>query len=231
MLVYAMRSKYFYSHRANLSLRINDEGRLSSKKSGFSQIYVALFLIFAMYLTLPIVDVPLLGLSISAPLFFVIALKCLVKPESPWFREYRSWILLAVLIWLGIFISAMANGMVSQGVDFNKDGFLSILRFAYFILVFVITVYFASQGNMLENTSKILAWGIFVLALLRLGEAFIFGRIGELSGPQLLTQNSYGMLFSSFSPYVTLQFFDGKGVKKVWRVFRIIIVLGEWFHI
>ena len=64
-----------------------------------------LFYIFSAYLVLPLVDIPLLGLSISAPLMFVIAIPCLLKPPAPWFKRYQSWIFLAIFFWLGIFIS------------------------------------------------------------------------------------------------------------------------------
>ena len=46
----------------------------------YNRVIYFLFYMFALYLVLPLVDVPLLGLSLSAPIFFFIALVCIFKP-------------------------------------------------------------------------------------------------------------------------------------------------------
>lgn len=41
----------------------------------YSRLVVAMFLVFAVYSTVPLVDIPRVGLSLSAPLFFFVTLQ------------------------------------------------------------------------------------------------------------------------------------------------------------
>jgi len=125
--------------------------------------------VFAVYLVIPVIDVPLLGLSLSAPIFFFIAMATIFRPPRPWARQYSGWILLAVLIWVGIFISTTANGLLSLGVNINNDGIVYLIRYMYWILVFVITAYFANQEQVLDKIVPILGYSVLLVALLRCG--------------------------------------------------------------
>src|SRR5690606_29953741 len=68
--------------------------------------------------------------------------------------------------------------------------------------------------------------GVIVLSLLRLGEAVFFGRIGGTARPVILTQNSYGILFSTFSPYVLIQAVSLKKSKRLWAIISLLLVWG-----
>ena len=90
-------TKYYYSvekakNKASIQSPVTDE-IIKIPKS-----IIALWFIFTLYLVLPLVEVPLLGLSLSAPIFFFIALYCIFKPPQPWPPAIQKWILLAVLI-------------------------------------------------------------------------------------------------------------------------------------
>lgn len=189
--------------------------KTNANRRGFPKIVYLLFFLFSLYLVLPIIDVPLMGLSISAPIFFFITIFCLLKPPFPWFKAYRNWIILAVLIWAGIFIAAAFNGLLSGGVDINSDGVKTVIRYAYWLLVFVITVFFASQGNFLPKVTELLGWGAMVLALLRWGEVLVYGNIGAWTGTHLLSQNAYGIQFSTFSPFLLILMLRYQGKKRV----------------
>lgn len=160
-----------------------------------------LFYVFALYMALPIIDVPLLGLSLSAPIFFVIALEVFFRPRRAWLRRYRRWVLLAAALWLAIFLSALLNGILSGGVDLDSDGLITIVRYAYWLLVFVVTAYLVSEGGLGPGVSALLGWGAFLLALLRWGEVLLYGNLGAWTGTHLMAQNSYGFIFSTFAPF------------------------------
>ena len=189
----------------------------------FPKFILPLFYLFSAYLVLPIVDIPLLGLSISAPLMFIITIPCIFKPARPWFRAYQKWIILAILIWFGIVLSTLLNGAFSFGTDIDNQGLLSVIQYAYWLLVFVITVYITSQGIVLGKISIVLGWSIFLLALLRWGE-YIF-RGNAVGRTYFLTQNDYGFLFSSFSPFLLYLVFSQHGWK---RFFAILGNLALW---
>ena len=187
---------------------------------------LGLFFLFSLYMVLPLVDIPFWGLSLSAPIFFFIAMACLFKPPRPWFNTYRRWITLAVLIWMGIFFSVIANGLLSGGVNLDNGGIISFIRYAYWLLAFVITAYFASQKKVLKTVTSILGWGAMILALLRWGEVLIYHNIGAWAGTHLLTENNYGFNFSVFSPFLLVLMIQQRGWKRVLAMAGIILLWG-----
>jgi O-antigen ligase len=202
------------------------QSKTRRKNGGFPKAVAILFFIFSLYLVLPFYDVPLMGLSLSAPLFFFIAAVAVFKPPRHWFRAYQGWIIWVVLFWLGIFISAASNGILSGGVNFDSLSISLIIHYAYWMLVFVITAYFASQGNVLKIVCHVLGWGVLILALIRWGEVLVYSNYGAWSGTQLLTQNTYGFLFSTFSPFLLLKLFENRGWKKFLAIGANLILWG-----
>lgn len=180
-------------------------------KESFPQSVLLVFLFFGLYIALPLIDVPLLGLSLSAPVFFLVALPAFFRPPQPWLASYRRWILAAILIWLGIFLSAMLNGLVSGGVRVDSSTFTSLVQFAYWLLVFAVTVYLlSSQPGWFEYMALVLAAGIALLGFLRLGEAVLWGAVGSGARLRLITQNGYGIQFSTFFPLLFSLAYFGK---------------------
>lgn len=196
------------------------------KRVSFPRVIYFLFYFFAVYLVIPVIDVPLLGLSLSAPIFFFIAMATILRPSRPWFKQYSNWILLAVLIWFGIFLSTTANGLLSLGVNINNDGFFYLIRYMYWILVFVITAYFANQEQVFRKIVPILGYSVLLVALLRWGEVIFAGRIGAAAYTTIMTQNSYGFQFSAFTPFVLIMLLREKKGKKLFWLLSLMIVLG-----
>lgn len=174
-----------------------------------------LFLGFSLYLTIPLIEVPLLGLSISAPIFFMIALPVVFQSQIPWFGRYQRWIFAALFIWLGIFISAIINGLASGGEKVDGDTAIGLIQFAYWVLVFVVTTYLvSSQKNLTDRLMNILAFGIAFLGFLRLGEAVFGGAIGAWTRLEFMSQNGYAIQFSMFFPLLLSFSFQDKKVKR-----------------
>jgi O-antigen ligase len=197
---------------------------LSSQIIKFPKWLLSLLYLLSIYLVLPIIDFPLLGLSLSALLFFFIATFVILKSPKNWIKVYRKWIILAVLIWFGIFFAAVLNGLLSGGVDIDSAGLKTVVRYVYWLLVFVVIANITCNDKILRKISSALGWSIFFLGILRLGEALILGNIGVWSGTQFLTQNSYGFQFSTFSPFLLIKLITEKGIKRVISGFALIIV-------
>ncbi|PKO04180.1 MAG: hypothetical protein CVU41_18435 [Chloroflexi bacterium HGW-Chloroflexi-3] len=205
------------------STRSLTDGR---KKSAFPKWIYWFFYIFAAYMALPLIDVPLVGLSLSAPLFFFIAFYAIFKSPSGWSQTHQLWITLAVFIWLGTFLSATLNGLLSGGVDINSGGYLSIIRVAYWLLLFVVTIYFAGQYKVITKTALILGGVAFLLGALRWLEILLFGNFGAWSGTRWMTQNSYGFLFSTFSPFLLIFILHYQGWKRFWSGAGLLMLWG-----
>lgn len=183
------------------------------------------FYAFGIYLVLPLVDIPLLGLSISAPLFFVIAATVIFKPVRPWFNEHRGWIVLSLTIWLAVALSTIINEMLPGGA-FNRTGMISLIQYAYWLLVFVICGYLFRDVEIRRKITDFFAFGVLILGGLRWIEALAFRRIGAWSGTQIMTQNGYGFQYSVFFPFLIYKVFDTSTRKKSWWILGAVITLG-----
>ncbi len=202
------------------------EDKLIHESLSYPAFMYTLFYIFSVYLVIPVFEVPFLGLSLSAPLFFFIAVPCVFKPSQPWFRTYSRWITLAILFWVGIFISTMGNGILSYGTEIGLEGIITLVQYIYWLIVFVITAYFANQEIVIKKLTKILGWAVLALAFLRWFEGIVFGRIGAWTGTEYFSQNSYGSLFSIFSPYLLIMIIQGKGWKRLLAIIGNFILWG-----
>lgn len=191
------------------------------------KLLIILFMVFAVYLVLPLIEIPFIGLSLSAPMFFFIAVYSIFKPPYRWSKAIQIWILLVVLIWSGIFISTLFNGILSGGRDIDTDSWGLLVQNAYWLLTFIITAYFASQSDILEHTTRMLGWAVFALALFRLFEAFAWGIINTYEdNTRLFTPNQYGFLFSTFFPFLLIPIFSIKSRHKFLMIIRMLISAG-----
>jgi len=211
---------------ANKSIRtINDQANL--KAADLPGFVYTLFYLFGAYMVLPLVDVPLLGLSLSAPMMFLIAIPCIFSPPKPWAKQYQKWVFLALFFWIGIFISAAVNGLGGFNQKLELEDYGILFQFIYWLIAFVITTYVASQKNTLRKMAKILGWLVMLLAVLRWGEAVITGNIvGADIRTVLLNINTYGIMFSTFSPFLLLLIFDNKGWKRLVALGGYLLLIG-----
>ncbi|MGQ9517898.1 MAG: O-antigen ligase family protein [Anaerolineae bacterium] len=199
--------------------------RLNTSHPAYSRRVVFLFLLCSAYVAIPKGDIPFLGISLSAPIMFLIALEVYLRPPAPWLRQYRRWVLLATAMWAGIFISAVANGLLSGGTDMDRQGALEVFRFAYWLgVVFLVTVYLVSYLDLGRRTIQWMAGAVVLTALIRWFEAIAFGKIGAWTNPRFFTQNFYGWLFSTFTPFLYALLVDPK-TKRRWMVAAGILVI------
>ena len=182
---------------------------------GFSKSTRFFAFLIAAFLPVPVLTIPLIGLSFYAPLFFLVATEAVFKPPSPWSLLDRKYIFLALFIWIGIFLSAVVNGLVSGGVNISNYGAITVFRYAYWLFVFVLVVYLVSVGKHASSFVRILGWSILMLAILRWGEVILYGNFGAWSGTRILSQNAYGFQFSAFSSFLLTNTLTEKGWKKV----------------
>lgn len=199
---------------------------------------ILLFLLCSAYVAIPWGDIPFLGISLSAPLMFLIALEVYLRPPAPWLRQYRRWVLLAGAMWAGIFLSAAANGLISGGIRIEKAGALEVFRFGYWLgVVFLITIYLVSYMELGPRVTRAVAAAVVLTALVRWFEAIAYGKIGAWTSPRFFTQNMYGWLFSTFTPFLYAVLVDPKtrrrwlaaaGILIVWSAAAVNGSRGSW---
>jgi len=196
------------------------------KVGKFSNFSVAILLIIAFLLVIPILDVPMLGLSLTAPLIFLVAVEALIRPPHPWSIIGLRYIILAVIVGAGIFTSLAVNGLSSGGTDIAYKGISTVIHYFFWLFAFVLTIYVISAGNLAQTISRVLGWSVLLLAILRWGEVLVYGNIGAESITHLQTQNDYGFLFSTFSPFLLAMIFSEKKVDRFIAVPGSILLWG-----
>lgn len=184
----------------------------------YPQLIYILFNIFSASLVLPIFDIPLIGLSGSAPIMFIVAIPCLLNSKNNWFDEYRRWIFFAILIWIGLFLSTTLNGILSFGTSFDSGGAIALIQYAYWLLVFVIVVYFVSQRSIINKVSAVLGWSVLLLA--------VFFIISDWSNITIMSQNDFGFQFSAFSPFLLIMILKQHGWKRLLSIIANVLLWG-----
>lgn len=160
-----------------------------------------LYSLFAFNIVFPLVDVPLVGLSITALFFALITLEIVFRSKYLSFRRYSRWLLPVCGIGLAICLSLTINGLAGN-LEFGVSSLLSIAQSTYWLLVFVITMVLVANLNEEDVRSLVIVVGvsIMIVGLLRLFEATAYERVGP-STSRILSQNAYGILFSTFAPF------------------------------
>ena len=105
---------------------------------------------------------------------------------------------------------------------------LLLFRYWYWLLVFLTTLIIISTASpqFMRRLMIVLAVGILALAGIRLWEAIVLGHWGYDIHPVALSQNSYGIQFSTFAPYVL---FLAVAIVSPWRWLSpvaMLILLG-----
>ncbi|MFZ5447033.1 MAG: O-antigen ligase family protein [Thermodesulfobacteriota bacterium] len=172
-----------------------------------------LFLIFVAYTACPIIEVPGLDLSLSALILLFIAIEIFLSGSFGWVQQYSGWIILAGFFWLGILLSLVGNIFLGEGAAFDLDNWKQVLRYAYWMVAFVTTIYVVSTARMGPRVVKAITWAILITALFRWGEAVLFGKVGAwtMGGLFALTQNMYGILFSTYAPCLLVPLVSREG--------------------
>jgi len=86
----------------------------------------------------------------------------------------------------------------------------TLVRYLFWLSVFLVTAYIASDFRIQRRLPFLLGIAVVVLAGLRCFEGFVFGKVGAEANTILTTQNSYGILFSTFTPFL-FPVFLGRG--------------------
>jgi len=173
-----------------------------------------LFLCSAVYLVIPLFDVPYWGLSLSTPVLVVLVLDTALWRGSAMLRNNFGWLLLGMTIWLGQFLSLAGNvfGGSLQGAPMTS--FVWLLKYAFWVSVFMLTSYLVAHEGLGARLIRVLAGAVIGLGVLRVGEGLLLGAIGN-GQAVLLQQNSYGWAFSTFTPFALWLAFAGP---RRWRV-------------
>lgn len=184
-----------------------------------------LFVLFCAYTALPVLEIPIINLSLSAPLFGLLVLQLMFKVgfrSSPGLGQVLG---MAWLVFFGIVTAAFANAFLSHGGRLEMSDVLAVVRYTYWILVYAFSAYFlARKPEVGIKVVGVISAAIFILAVIRWYEGIVFGKIGAWTEPKLMTQNSYAMLFSTYAPFLFVFVLDRK--KRIYAFLALLVVLS-----
>lgn len=163
-----------------------------------------LFLLFLVATVIPVYELPGVGLSVTAPLMFFIALEMFAGRRSPARRSVgNQWTGPLFLVAYGMLISVCANLLLRQ-VDMGADVVVTLVRYSYWWLTFLVIVNMSSHEAWMRHIIIVLGISAIGLAGVRALDAFLVGGWGlhdPAFRPQFLAKNMYGIQFSSFGPF------------------------------
>jgi O-antigen ligase len=187
---------------------------------------IFLFLAIAAYCACPIINIPLVSLSFSAPLFLWIAKDIFLRPRESWGYRYRVWIGFAFAIWCGILISVVCNVWLDQDHELDNQSLLAAIQYTYWLLFFVASAYVVFSGRLGARLVNVLAWAVFAVGLLRWSEVIDIGNLGAWKKMLFMTQNDYGWLFSTFSPCLLAAIESHRGGRRRLLILATLVVWG-----
>lgn len=182
------------------------EGRVSSRpkaapKPPVSRTTAWLFVVFAAYLACPVLELPLAGISLSAPIFYLIAVRIYIAERGVSVKGNGHWHAFAYLFWMALLGSLAGNLLTDAAFAPQRSDFVSLVRYAYWLLVFAATAHLISTIEKPRKIAIALALGVVALSGVRLFEVMIYGNWGAWTGTRFLAQNEYGLQFSIFGPF------------------------------
>lgn len=167
--------------------------------------------IFVVTMVIPIIDLPLLGLSLSAPIFFLIVLEVVFRSSGFTLKPYSRWIMMVYVLWMGLLLSFGGNVIFGRlGVSIQQV-ISWMTYYLYWLMVFIFTIWIFTNTRAFYKLPLLIGCCIFLMAFVRLFEAVVFQRFGLFRAPVVLPQNNYGLLFSTFTPYLLLLTIQLKG--------------------
>lgn len=208
----------------------------STPKSHLSPATVLLFLALASYVALPVFKIPLLDLSLSAVIFAFICLNLFFGSGLAGLGQQKLWVFLALWLWVGVLFALAGNSVAGLGGKLDLGNWRVFLRLSYWLLVFVLTAFVATEANAWDRLVKVLGVMILLTALARWGEITLFGRLGAGVGTKFQTQNNYGILFSTYTPFLLVPVFTARrgrallvpALMLVWGAIALNGSRGSW---
>jgi O-antigen ligase len=175
------------------------------------------------YLAVPVVDLALFGLSLSAPLFALLVMEWALHPTGKVLRS--RWMILVILYWAGAASSLAVAVWTGRPAAIGSSELLLLVRCGYWCLVLIVVASMVSAIKAPERITACLALGVLAVSLLRLVEAFALGET-DAAPTHWLSPNDYGMSFSTFTPFLLWQAVAERGARRWFAITLFPLVLA-----
>jgi len=163
-----------------------------------------LVMVFCSLLAAPLFDVPLIGLSLTAPLagFLVFAVLRDWRGLSP--QLFTGFVQLLALLFAVLLLSWAWNTIDGTSIQNFSGGGASVGRFMYWFLCSLLACRLFAHTTLPRTAALAFAFGVIMMSIFVLVEYLASGgqRVSGFEHLTTLTQNSYALQFSTFLPFV-----------------------------
>ena len=171
-----------------------------------------LLTVIGLYLLFPAADIPIIGVSFSAPLFALLFWEMTRSGVSWGLPYHRPLIRRATFLAAALLLSWVVN-LVLRGGGITVFELALGLRLPYWLFAMVLVAIVVGQTRDPGFYLRVLAWGVIGSGAFRLGLA-VFGGMWKLGREAALTQNTYGLLFSTFWPFALVMAVEAR--RRIW---------------
>lgn len=154
---------------------------------------ITVFMLCAGYLAVPVFEIPVVGLSLSAPLMLVAGAGLLLRGKLYYGRRYRpfNW---AFGVLTGNIVVAAIMAAIFADTGHRMPSATPVIRFLYLGVVCFITMRIVVEANIEKRLTRWLAAGVKVLVLCLMLTVF--------TGVEIMTPNMYAIQLTMFSPFL-----------------------------
>lgn len=195
-------------------------------------------LLTAFLLVVSVFDIPLIGISITAPLIGLVLLEVCFRSRYQFVKLYRT-----SLIWVFLFVVGL---LIVQSATAIQEEFglvevsVPLIQYGFWVFTFVLVLYISHDSDLMKQIAVVFGVGIMLLGTVRLGEGIFLGKWGAWTDTVFMTQNSYGFQFSTFIPYGIYLLVSQKGPLRIAAGGMMVIVFfgalvngsrGSWISV
>ncbi len=165
-----------------------------------------LLLFISFYLAAPVLVIPLVNISYSAPIMYLIFIETLRRFGGLKIERVPGITALLILFWLALFLSFSLNVFSGEIFTDVKPTIIILVKYAYWCAVSLLSLRLLSNTDLPVKVIYSFCFGISFLGIIVLVEYIGLGGLlsSGLSAVTRLSQNGYGWQFSAFTPFLYL---------------------------
>lgn len=175
-----------------------------------------LLALIGLYLLFPVLDVPVLGVSLSAPLLGLVLFE-MARSGVRWGTWAHRPLVRRVLMLAAVLLLSWGVSLVLRREPVSGFDVALGLRLPYWVVSTLIVAVVVGRTRNPGFYLRVLGWGIMALGALRVGSAMVAG-MWRAARVFALTQNTYGLLFSTFWPFGLVMATSEQRVSKTIRI-------------
>ena len=103
--------------------------------------------------------------------------------------------------------------------------YIGLIRFGYWLMVFFITTYIISDAKIGEKVGVVLGHGVIIIAVICVIDVIRSIYINHDFDTSLLTKNTYGLIFSTFTPFLFMLVFTSGCLRRIIYLLFMIAAL------